>query len=396
MRSQSDTHIIGVETPGPEDAQAYPRPGSGGSRRIVVKVGSSTLTDRRGALDRRYIATFVDQIANLAAEGWHPVVVTSAAIAAGLEVLGIDRRPDDMPTLQAAASVGQVALVEAYASEFGRRGLSVGQVLLTRNDTAHRGAYLHARDTLERLLSLGAVPVINENDTVSVEEIRFGDNDTLAALVATMIDAERVVMLTDVDGLYEVDPHKNPEAAHLDVVHRVDEHLIACAGPTCTTVGTGGMTTKLKAARVLLKAGIAMVLCDGRRANAIYDGAYGSAGGTVFEPEADNHLSHRKRWIALGGPVAGRILVDDGAVAALQRGGISLLAAGVVEVDGEFPEQSPVAVESRSGELVARGLSSFSASDLRMVAGMRSERLAEVLPDKAGAEVIHADHLVLL
>lgn len=370
--------------------------GAQAARRIVVKVGTSTLTDSRGAIDRRYIATFVDQIVSLAVDGFQPIVVTSGAIAAGLEVLKITDRPEDMPTLQAAASVGQVALIEAYAAEFGRRGKSVGQVLLTRNDTANRGAYLHARDTLDRLLSLGAVPVINENDTVSVEEIRFGDNDTLAALVATMVDAERVVMLTDVDGLYDIDPNRNPDATHLDVVSRVDEHLIACAGPTCTTVGTGGMITKLKAARVLLKAGITMVLCDGRRANAVYEASYGAAGGTVFEPEPDNHLSHRKRWIALGGPVAGSVVVDDGAVVALQRGGISLLAAGVVSVEGEFPEHSPVSVESAAGELVARGLSSFSAPDLRTVAGMRSERLAEVLPEKAGMEVIHADHLVLL
>lgn len=367
-----------------------------GTGRIVIKVGTSTLTTPRGAIDRRYIATLVDQVAQLRDRGFQPLIVTSGAITAGLETLGLTQRPADMPTLQAAASVGQVSLLEAYSAEFGRRGLAIGQVLLTRNDTANRSAYLHARDTFERLLELGAVPIVNENDTVSVEEIKFGDNDTLAALVAVMVDAERVIMLTDVDGLYDLDPRVNENATHLDVVNRVDQHLIACAGPTCTTVGTGGMVTKLKAARVLLKAGIAMVLCDGRRANAISDAAEGSADGTVFEPDPQSHLNHKKRWIALGGPVAGTILIDAGAVRALQKGGISLLTAGVHGVIGEFPESSPIAIESESGELIARGLTAFSSTDLRCVAGMRTENVAQVLPEKAGIEVVHADHLVLL
>lgn len=367
-----------------------------GSARIVIKVGTSTLTDSRGAIDRRYIASLVDQVATLRDQGFAPLIVTSGAIAAGLQTFGIEQRPTEIPVLQAAASVGQVALIEAYAAEFGRRGLAVGQVLLTRNDTANRGAYLHARDTFEQLIAHGAIPIVNENDTVAVDEIKFGDNDTLAALVAVMVDASRVIMLTDVDGLYDVDPHRNPDATHLDTISRVDEHLIACAGPTCTTVGTGGMVTKLKAARVLLKAGIAMVLCDGRRANAIAEAGTGAAGGTVFEPVPDSHLNHRKRWIALGGPVAGTVVVDAGAASALQRGGVSLLTPGVTEVLGEFEPGSPVSIESATGELVARGICAFSAAELRQAAGKRSEEVASLLAHRSGAEVVHADQLVLL
>lgn len=255
-----------------------------GSKRVVVKVGSNTLTNPSGALDRRFIASLVDQMAELVRRGYHPILVTSAAIAAGVEVLGLTSRPTDIPTLQACAAIGQVALVESYAAEFGRRGLAIGQVLLTRNDTANRTAYLHARDTFDKLIELGSIPVVNENDTVAVDEIKFGDNDTLAALVANMIDAELVILLTDVDGLYDADPRKNADAHHIDVVHKVDDSVMKVASGAGTYMGSGGMHTKLEAARVLMKAGIPMVLCDGREANAVIDAVAGLGGEPASSP----------------------------------------------------------------------------------------------------------------
>ncbi|MCL2025158.1 MAG: glutamate 5-kinase [Coriobacteriia bacterium] len=254
------------------------------AERIVVKVGSNTLTDEHGALDHHYIATLVEQIAQLRKAGHEVVLVTSAAIAAGLEVLHLDGRPDNMPDLQACASVGQVALIEMYAAQFGRRGIAVGQVLLTKSDLDDEAARAHARDTFERLLALGALPIVNENDTVAVEEIAFGDNDTLAALVACVIEATQVIILTDIDGLHACDPAKDPTAPLIPLVHKVTDELIASAQGSGSAVGSGGMRTKLEAARTLLDAGIICTLCDGRLPNVVCDAVDGKAGGTVFAP----------------------------------------------------------------------------------------------------------------
>ena len=214
---------------------------------------------------KTYVAALVGQVCALREQGHEPVIVSSGAIAAGLERLGMASRPTDMPSLQAAASVGQVALIETYASLFSARGVVVGQVLLTRHDTGHREAYLHARDTFERLLDLRAVPIVNENDTVAVDEIRFGDNDTLAALVATMVGADLVIVLSDIEGLYDADPRVSAEAQLLEHVAELTDDLVAAAGGAGTEYGSGGMATKIEAARVLMKAGIPMVVCDGAR-----------------------------------------------------------------------------------------------------------------------------------
>lgn len=367
--------------------------------RIVVKVGSSTLTDSNGMLDRAFIDSFVVQIAELSRLGYAPIIVSSAAIAAGIEGLGLTSRPTDIPTLQAAASVGQVALIEAYARAFATHDLTVGQILLTRNDTGSRQAYLHARDTFDRLIELEAIPIVNENDTVAVDEIRFGDNDTLAALVAMMVDASQAIMLTDVDGLYTADPRTNADATHVDIVHAVDEALMQTASGAGTCAGTGGMVTKLRAARLLLKAGIEMVLCDGAEEDAILKAVNKTSKGTYFTPEngedTPTALNHRKRWIALGGSVCGTIIVDDGAVKALRRGGISLLSAGIVSVEGDFAENCAISIMSKNGDSVARGLSRFSSEDIRQVAGKQSAEIAPLFPGKNGWEVVHCDDLVL-
>jgi len=363
--------------------------------RVVIKIGSSTIAPCGEGIDRRIVASIVDQVCAVRSAGHQPLIVTSGAIAAGLERLGLTTRPTDMPSLQAAASVGQVALVETYASLFAEKGVTVGQVLLTRHDTGHREAYLHARDTFERLLELGAVPVVNENDTVAVDEIRFGDNDSLAALVATMVGAQLVVLLSDIAGLYDADPRVSAEAKLLEQVDELTDDLVAAAGGAGSENGSGGMATKIEAARVLMKAGIPMVVCDGGRENVVVDAVAGKACGTVFSP-GEGSLGARKLWIALGRNPAGEIVIDDGAKRALLERQTSLLPAGVVSVSGGFAAGDAVVLADRDGNAVGRGLSEISANDLELVKGMKTPAIAQQFPHLASKEVIHRDRLVIL
>ena len=363
-------------------------------RKIVIKVGSTTLTGGTARVDTDYVADLVGQICDVRDRGSNVVLVSSGAIAAGLEALGMSERPADMPSLQAAASVGQVQLIEMYARQFGERGVVVGQVLLTRHDTGHRESYLHARHTFERLLALGTMPIVNENDTVAVDEIRFGDNDTLAALVATLISADLVVLLSDIEGMYDADPRLAEEARLVEQVDELTEDLVAAAGGTGSTHGSGGMATKVEAARVLRRAGIPMVICDGRRAGVIRDVAAGRPVGTLFAG-GDSSISARKLWIALGRKPAGEIVVDEGARMALTERGKSLLAAGVVAVSGTFAPGDAVVLTDGSGRAFARGLSEISSTELEQVKGMKTSEIASAKPDIANCEVVHRDHMVV-
>ena len=363
-------------------------------RRVVIKVGTSTLAPDGGAIDIEYARSLVGQVCDVKRAGVQPLIVTSGAISAGVTRLCLDARPTDMPSLQAAASVGQVALVECYAALFAECGVTIGQVLLTRHDTGNREAYLHARDTLERLLELGAVPVVNENDTVAVDEIRFGDNDTLAALVATMVGADLVVLLSDIEGLYDADPRASDEARLLDTVDELTDDLIAAAGGSGTAQGSGGMATKVEAARVLMKAGIPLVVCDGRREDVVRDAVEGRTCGTTFSP-GEGSLGARKLWIALGRKPAGEIVIDDGAKRALLERDASLLPAGVVSASGAFAGGDAVVLKDTSGAVVARGLAGFSSEDLERVKGMKSSEIASVHPHLAGLEVVHRDSLAV-
>lgn len=366
-----------------------------GSRRIVIKVGSSTLACPDGGLDRPLAETLVGQVARLKQDGWQPVLVTSGAIAAGFEALGLPMRPSDMPSLQASASVGQVQVLGMYAALFAAHGITVGQVLLTRHDTKDRQAYLHARNTFERLLTLGAVPVVNENDTVAVDEIRFGDNDTLAALVAVMVGADLVVLLTDIEGLYSSDPRVDAEAELLEHISELTEQVLSAAGGAGTEMGSGGMLTKVEAAKVLMKAGIPMVVCDGRRPDVVLGAARGEAVGTYFAGNTDS-IGARKLWIALGHRPCGDIVIDDGAREALTMRGKSLLPAGVVGVTGTFEAGDAVVLRDATGAMIARGLVGISSADLERVKGLTSKQIALEAPDVAGREVVHRDHLVIL
>jgi glutamate 5-kinase len=291
--------------------------------------------------------------------------------------------------------VGQAALIATWAEILGRHGMTTGQVLLTRHDTAHRQQYLLACQTLERLLLMDVVPVVNENDTTAVDEIRFGDNDTLAALVGIMVRAELVVLLSDIEGVYDADPRSETGATLVEHVDRVTEDLATAAGGPGSIHGSGGMATKIDAARVLMKAGIPMVVCDGRRANVVADAAEGKPVGTYFAPR-DATVGGRKLWIAYGRTAAGAITVDDGARRALTERGSSLLPAGVVGVTGSFVPGEAVDLVGPDGTVFARGLADMSAADVEAVKGTKSAAIALSNPTLAGIEVVHRDRLVIL
>ncbi len=368
------------------------------SRRLVVKIGSSTLTTSESSIDYAYLAGLAEQIAAVRAAGWQPVIVTSAAIACGLEALGIAKRPSDMPSLQAAASVGQSVLSAAYANAFATHGMTTSVVLLTRRDTADRTAYLHARDTLGRLLELGVVPVVNENDTVSVEQIRFGDNDTLAALVACLIDADLMVILSDIEGLYDANPRRDESARLIEVVERIDRDVMAVAGEAGSTVGSGGMITKIKAARVLMAAGIPMVICHGRRDDAIVDAAAGKSVGTLFVAREKAHeITPRKLWIALGDAARGAVIIDEGARSALVGRGSSLLCVGVTCVEGRFDADDIIDIKDEEGVVVARGKVAFSSDEAELARGRSREDLERnrLLAPLAERALVHRDELIV-
>jgi glutamate 5-kinase len=364
-------------------------------RTIVIKVGSSTVTGADGRIDHDYLASLVEQASHLRDGGDRIVIVTSGAIAAGLDALGLTSRPTDMPTLQATAAVGQVLLLDAYRELFAQSGAQVGQVLLTRHDVGHRQQYVNACQTFERLLDLGVVPVVNENDTTAVEEIRFGDNDYLAALAGMMVHADLVVLLTDIEGLYSADPKFDAEAHLVEVVDEVTDEHMSGAGGAGSAVGSGGMATKLEAARALMKAGIPMVVCDGRRPGIVLDAAAGKPVGTLFAG-GDAAVKGKKLWLAYAGHPRGSVTIDDGAKVALCLGGKSLLPAGVIDVTGSFVIGDPISVEDRGGNVVARGVAGISAADLQKVRGLKTSEIARVLVAWSGSEVIHRDHLVIL
>ena len=368
------------------------------SRTLVVKIGSSTLIDKKGRLDRQYLHNLARQLEELREMGWAPIVVSSGAIAVGLNELGIKERPHDVPSLQAAASVGQGVLSTAYAEIFEEYGMLTSVVLLTRHDTASRHAYLHARDALNRLLDFGVVPIVNENDTTSVEEIKFGDNDTLSAIVACLVKADNSVIFSDVKGLYDANPNDNPQAKLISRVDRVTEDIMGVAGGVGSKVGSGGMVTKIRAARVLMVAGIPLTVCEGHEPDALVRIAKGEPVGTLFSASFKPHeITGYKLWIALGDSAKGSIVVDDGAKMALKERGKSLLCVGVSSVQGFFEAGDIVDIRDLSGHLFARGKVNASADEIDLARGystqqMRRNRLLAGMADKP---IIHRDELVV-
>ncbi|MCU0260964.1 MAG: glutamate 5-kinase [Ilumatobacteraceae bacterium] len=359
--------------------------------RIVVKIGTSSLTDGLGVIDRAAIAALSDQVAAVRSQGHDVVVVSSGAVSAGVGVLGLSARPTDMTTLQALAALGQPRLMDAYATALERHGIVPAQVLLDPHDFVDRRQYLHARRTVERLLELGCVPVVNENDAVANEELRYGDNDRLAALVAHNVAADLLVLLTDLDGLYTADPRSDPGATLVAEVRADDPLLAIAAGSSGTDRGSGGMASKLTAARIASWSGIRTVIARATRPDVLVDAVAGEAVGTAFEAHR-RHLPARKLWIAFASRVAGAVVVDDGARRALTERATSLLPAGVTEVVGTFGEGDTVEVRDTTGAAFARGLVYVSSAQLREVAG----RHTRDLPEGVVHEVVHRDDLVLL
>lgn len=363
---------------------------------VVVKVGSSTLTNENGAVDREVIADLCEQVATLRSAGRPVIVVTSGAAAAGRERLGFAERPKDIPTLQACAAAGQAALTEVYASELASRGLSCGQVLLTRRDVVEREGYLNARNTLDRLLELGVVPVVNENDTVSVAEFTFGDNDMLGAVVSALVGASLYVILSDVDGLYTADPIENDRAELIHEVKAIDSQVMNIAGDATSSVGTGGMASKIRVARAMLAAGIPMVICHGRRRNAIVDAANGASVGTRFASEdAMTHGTGRRLWIGLAEMPHGTVAVDPGACNAIRCEGASLLPVGVKSTEGDYEIGDVVRIVDDRGVEIARGVSRYSSDEVSRIHGLKLDVVRRFLPDRDGQPVVHRDEMLV-
>ncbi|GAB1689230.1 glutamate 5-kinase [Krasilnikovia sp. M28-CT-15] len=364
-----------------------------GARRIVVKVGSSSLTTAAGGIDQQRVDALVDVLGKLATDGREVVLVSSGAIAAGLAPLNLPKRPRDLATQQAAASVGQGLLIGRYAAGFARHGRTVGQVLLTVDDVTRRAHYRNAYRTLRKLLDLGAVPIVNENDTVATEEIRFGDNDRLAALVAALVHADLLVLLSDVDGLYTGDP-ADPASRRVEVVRdSSDLEAVAIGRAGRAGLGTGGMVTKVEAARIATGFGIPVVLTAAPLAGPALEGA---EIGTLFEAAAQRPTA-RLFWLAHATAPRGRLHLDAGAVAAVVARRKSLLPAGITAVDGSFSAGDPVdLVAADSGVPIARGLVNYDAVELPALLGRTTTELAAALGPEYEREVVHRDDLVLL
>jgi len=355
---------------------------------IVVKIGTNVLADEKGSLNGRRVRNLAGQIARLHRRGLRVTVVSSGAIGAGVGVMGLPRRPRDLPMLQASASVGQPVLMRFFDEGFRRHGLHAAQMLLTRSDFEHRVRYLNIRNTIAALHQLSAIPIINENDTVAVDEIRYGDNDIIAALTSNLIRADLLVILSVVDGLIGSDGQR------IDAVRRIDSEVAALAHSHRSSWGSGGMASKLQAIRRVTEAGDYAVIADGRSKDVLLRLLGGEKVGTLFMPAA-NKVSARKRWIGWTVQPRGTIVVDDGAARAMRRGGKSLLAIGISAVEGHFQHGDVVRVRDSTGLEFARGLSNYSSAELNRIKGLRSSQFASVLGDKTYDEVIHRDNLVI-
>ena len=376
------------------DALTSPTPASAlaAARRLVVKIGSALLVDDGGLIRQAWLNALIDDLVRCRTHGQEVIIVSSGAIAVGRRHLGLTGRALRLEEKQAAAATGQIRLAHAYQEALGRHGITVAQILLTPDDTEARQRHLNARATFAQLLALGAVPVVNENDTVATAEIRFGDNDRLAARVAQMVSADMLVLLSDIDGLYSADPRHDPAARHIPLIREIGAEIEAMAGSAPPGYSSGGMVTKLAAARIAMGAGCRMLIAKGD-APAPLAAIEAGARASLFLPRAEPR-SARKAWIAAAVNPAGTIVVDDGAANALRQGK-SLLPAGVVSVDGAFERGDCVVVRTRAGTEAGRGLSAYASGDIERIAGHKSGEIAAILGYRGRNEIIHRDDLVL-
>jgi glutamate 5-kinase len=374
--------------------KAAARPALTDAKRVVIKIGSALLVDSEtGALNRPWLMALADEVVRMRERGQQVVIVSSGAIALGRPYLGMSREQSRLEDHQAAAAAGQILLAHAYQDLLDERGVRMAQVLLTLDDTENRRRYLNARSTLSRLIQLGAVPVINENDTVATQEIRYGDNDRLGARVAEMVSADCLVLLSDVDGLYTADPTTDPDAELIPEVRDITAEIAGRAGASSTPFGSGGMITKIAAARICMAAGCATVIANGHRLEPLRAIEAG-APCTWFIPRKSPRAA-RKQWIAGSLKSHGRLLIDGGAERALAAGG-SLLPVGVVGVEGEFERGDALTVVGEDGRNIARGLAAYSSADAKRIQGRRSEEIEGLLGYGGRDEIMHRDNLVLL
>lgn len=365
------------------------------AKRIVVKVGTSTLTYDTGRLNLRRIEAIVKQLADLANQGKEVILVSSGAVGAGLAPLGFKERPKDLIMKQAAASVGQGVLLHMYEKLFREYGHTVGQILLTRDDSTNRARYINLRNTLYALISLGVIPIINENDVVSIDEFKIGDNDTLSAIIASTVEADLLIILSDIEGLYTANPQTNPDAELIDEVEVITPHIYEIAGGAGTSRGTGGMYTKIQAANIAVNSGVHMVVASGEHNDTIEVIAAGGVRGTHFVAR-DSKPHMKKRWVAFGKRLKGSVTVDQGCANALLKKGSSLLPVGITAVSGEFLEGETISIMF-NGEEIARGMVNFSSHDIEQIKGINSHDITTRLGyENAHTEVIHRDNLVVL
>ena len=367
-----------------------------GAHTVVIKVGTNVLADAAGHLDRRRIESLADQLHRIRSGGRKVVLVSSGAIGAGVGKLGLGKRPTDLPQLQACAAVGQSALMQLYQECLTPHGIPTAQILLTAGDFDNRVRYLNARNTIRTLFEYGALPIINENDTVSVAEIKFGDNDHLAAMVTNLLQAPLLVLLTNVDGLYSDDPRVNPAAELVATVPHIDRTVTDLAAPTKSALGTGGMRSKLRAARLATAAGEAVVMANGSL-DGILDRVFaGEPVGTLFLPHGQD-VPAWKRWVGYTARPKGKLVVDAGARRAVVETGRSLLAVGVKAIEGEFGKGDVVSICDESGVELARGLTNYSSTDLDRIRGLNTDQIAAVFSGSVPyAELVHRDNLVVV
>lgn len=365
------------------------------AQRIVVKVGTSTLTYSNGRLNLNRIEAIVKQLADLANQGKEMILVSSGAVGAGLAPLGFKEKPKDIAMKQAAASVGQGILLHMYEKLFREYGHTVGQILLTREDSTHRSRYVNLRNTLFSLIDLGVIPIINENDVVAIDEVKIGDNDTLSATVASIVEADLLIILSDIEGLYTANPQIDPSATLISTVETITPHIYEISGGAGTTRGTGGMFTKIEAANIAVNSGVHMVIASGEHSDSIQVVAQGGLRGTHFVAR-DTKPHMRKRWMAFGSRLKGAVSVDAGCATAILKNGSSLLPVGITEVMGEFHEGETISILYNNEE-IARGMVNFASKDIDLIKGCNSHEIADRLHvQTAHAEAIHRDSLVIL
>lgn len=364
-------------------------------KKMIIKIGSSSLTTEKGRLDKTNIKKFVNEVSLLIKKGIEIIIVTSGAIAAGLESLKISEKPDDLALLQAAASIGQVELMSLYSDLFSKNNIKIGQILLTHEDTTRREQYLNIKNTIRNLINLKVIPVINENDSVALDEIKFGDNDRLAAMVAVLAEADILVILTDIEGMYDRDPRIYGDARLLSFIDSIDKDIEDAAGGIGSTYGIGGMQSKVKAAKICSFSGIGTIIACSRVENVLDKIISGENTGTFFAPQVGKKVKSVKKWIAFGKRSKGIIVIDKGAEEAVLNKGRSVLAVGIVEVNGKFSRGDTLKVLSHDGKLVAKGITNFSSEEIEKIKGKNREKILSEFGVSMCDEVIHRDCLVV-